>query len=137
MKMPIMTKPNEPKLSLMLPMKSQTPPVRLSCSLSKPIASTPPTIRATTTETKVIVKIVVELANRLHKRPAIWVFRNGFFDLALRPPFPQVVLCGLLGLLFVAFGYLKAFRSWLYAIPSLACGCSYLTICRCLFLDSL
>ena len=37
--------------------------------------------------------------------------------LALRPPFPQVVLCGLLGLLFVAFGYLKAFRSWLYAIP--------------------
>jgi hypothetical protein len=36
--------------------------------------------------------------------------------LALRPPFPQVVLCGLLGLLFVAFGYLKAFRSWLYAI---------------------
>ena len=30
--------------------------------------------------------------------------------LALRPPFPQVVLCGLLGLLFVAFGYLKAFR---------------------------
>jgi hypothetical protein len=37
--------------------------------------------------------------------------------LALRPPFPQVVLCGLLGMLFVAFGYLKAFRSWLYAIP--------------------
>jgi hypothetical protein len=37
--------------------------------------------------------------------------------LALRPPFPQVVLCGLLGLLFVAFGYLKPFRSWLYAIP--------------------
>jgi hypothetical protein len=37
--------------------------------------------------------------------------------LALRPPFPQVVLCGLLGLLFVPFGYLKAFRSWLYAIP--------------------
>jgi hypothetical protein len=37
--------------------------------------------------------------------------------LALRPPFAQVVLCGLLGLLFVAFGYLKAFRSWLYAIP--------------------
>jgi hypothetical protein len=36
--------------------------------------------------------------------------------LALRPPFAQVVLCGLLGLLFVAFGYLKAFRSWLYAI---------------------
>jgi hypothetical protein len=46
--------------------------------------------------------------------------------LALRPPFPQVVLCGLLGLLFVAFGYLKAFRSWLYAIPlhfSSSCIC--------------
>ena len=37
--------------------------------------------------------------------------------LALRPPFPQVVLCGLLGLLFAAFGCLKAFRSWLYLIP--------------------
>jgi hypothetical protein len=37
--------------------------------------------------------------------------------LALRPPFPQVVLCGLLGLLFAAFGCLKPFRSWLYVIP--------------------
>ena len=37
--------------------------------------------------------------------------------LALRPPFPQVVLCGILGLLFVAFRYLKPFRSWLCAIP--------------------
>jgi len=37
--------------------------------------------------------------------------------LALRPPFPQVVLCGLLGLLFIAFRYLKTFRGWLYTIP--------------------
>jgi len=37
--------------------------------------------------------------------------------LAQRPPLPQVGICGLLGLLFVAFGYLKVFRSWLYAIP--------------------
>ena len=64
----------------------------------------------------------ISIAKQVTLALAVW-FATAVFSaasgatLALRPPFPQVVLCGLLGLLFVAFGYLKAFRSWLYAIP--------------------